>query len=406
MTRKFRLQNQLVFEPSIPRFARKLVSLLLVGCGAGLTYLVFVSLTGALQIIVSIVVAILAILLFVAALDGIEGKVIVDAEGIEWQSPINKTRLLWSDGLQFGVRYSYTRGGYIKIYDVMSANGKISFGENLRNHAYLRILIDTGINGIADENNELNLPLPPLDESKDVATNAMFLVSLLSFIGAVLVGLMLYQDAEILYLTPTVPIKDVAKYADKYVDIKVKGNLHAEPPVVSRDQKHDYSYQFVRLNLPPEEGTGVIFPFDLYLTEGPDKLRIKVSENPPNYFGESLRTPFKKNWQNSDVGKLTNETVDDHFKEFDNTPPSKDLEITVLNINQDQPVESIGHVKTQDGEFVLTAADGASFWLMPSPNKEIEQNFLIKAIIFTASLALGIYLLIACYLEIKNKEVN
>lgn len=406
MTRKFRLQKPLVFEPSVPPLVRKLIFLLLVGCGVGVTYLTISSLQGPLQIISATIIAILAILLCVIALDGIEGKVIVDAEGIEWRSPLRKRRLLWNDGLQFQVRYSYSKGGYIKIYDVMSANATISFGENLRNHEYLRMLIDTGINGIADENNELYVPMPPLDDSKNDAINAMLMVAILSFIGSVVLGLMVYLDAKLLYLTPTVPIKDVAQYADKYVDIKVKGKLRAEPPVVSRDEKHEYGYQYVRLNLPADEGTGVIAPLEAYIVDGKDKIAIKVSDFPASYFGESLRTPYRKGWQDSDIGKLTAEGVDKYFKEFDNTPPSESLEISVLSIEQGLQVESIGHVKTVDGKLVLTATEGASSWLMPSPNKQLEKDFYLKAIILATSLALGIYLMVACYIELKNKEVN
>lgn len=402
MSRKLRLQNPLVFEPSTPPLARRLIFLFIVGCAAALTHLAFTSLTGVLQIIIPIVIAILALLLCIIALDGIEGKVIVNADSIEWRSPIKKTKLLWNDNLQFQVRQTFTRGGVIKTYDVLSANETISFGENLRYLDYLRSIIDAGINGTADENNEVSVPLAPLDESKSEKINAMFMVAILAFIGSVILGLMLYVDAKPLYLIPTIPIHDVSQYADKYIDIKVKGRLIAEPPVVSRDDKHDFGYQYVRLNLPPDEGTGVIAPLEFYIMDGADKVAVKVSDYPPNYFGDSLRIPFKKGWQNTDIGKLTAKGVDEFFKKFDNTPPDESLEVSVLSIDQGLAVESIGHVKTQDGKFILTATEGTSNWLMPCPNKQLEKDFLIKAIMLGASLALGIYLMVACFFELKQ----
>ncbi len=61
------------------------------------------------------------------------------------------------------------------------------------------------------------------------------------------------REAKSLYLTTTVPISDVAKFADKDTEIRVKGKLHTEPPVVARDGKHSYSFQYVQLGKLPTE---------------------------------------------------------------------------------------------------------------------------------------------------------
>jgi len=361
------------------------------------------SFSGVLLIIVLSVIALLSLAFCLFTLDGIEGKMIIDAEGIEWRSPIKKKRLLWNEGLQFRERNLAFKGGVTRIFDVSSANTIISFGENLRNHRYLIALIDAGINGRADHNSEVALPLAPLDinSTKDTV-NSLLMVAVLSLIGSVVIGLMSFDEGKILYFIPSVSVKNAAKYADKYTDIKLQGKLHAVPPAVSRDKQHTYGLQYVQLENPTQTVENILSASDFELLEGTDKISVKVPFIPPTYFGKPSQTTFRKDWQKSDVGKTVIPGFDDIFKDYAKALPNEDHQLLVWNIDQDSPVESIGRVKTENGALYFKPTETGWFWLAPSPNKKLEQDFLIKAIAMGAAFALSMYTLVAAYLELKR----
>lgn len=404
MTRRLNLQSPLVFEPFAPKFVRRLVFLLIIAPGVFFGNLAMSTFSGALLVISLVVIVILSIAFCLFVLDGIEGIVIVDADGIEWRSPIKKKRLLWNDGLNFQVREMYSRGGTIRVFDVSSAEETISFGENLRNLEYLKALIDAGIHGRADKNSQVSLPPPFIDSaSKSQTVNTLLLVAVLSFFGSVLAGILLIGEARILFFTPSAHIKDVAMYADKYTDIRIKGKLHLEPPLVSRDKKHSLAYQYLQLDDPTHTVTAIMNPPSIEIVEGSDKLTIQVPNFPPGYFGMPTKTTFEKDWQNSDTGKMVAVDVDDILKEYESVLPQKDHQLSLWSIEQDRPVEVVGHIKTENGQLFLKPKEGNLFWMMPSPNKQLEQEFLFKAVVMGATLALSMFMLTSAYFELKRE---
>lgn len=405
MSRKLRLQHTLVFQSSFPLFLRRIVLIFMTVPGIYFGILACTIFSGILLVIILILDALLSILLVLFSLDGIEGKVIVDAEGIEWRSPLKKTRLLWNEGLSFQVREKYSRGGTIRVYDVISPTATISFGENLRNHLYLRSIINAGINGVADRNSEVALPPMPLDIDHNTQTvNSLLFGAIMAFFGAVIVGILLYEDVRVIYFVPTVQIKDVAKYADNYKEIRVKGKLHLEPPVVARDDKHTYGYQFLQLSGSTDADVSLSTPGDITIVNGAEKLTIRVPDLPISNFGAPLQTKFERNWQKSKIGQLTTPGVDEHLQKYEDLLPNKNLQISVWNIEQDQPIEVLGLIKTEKNSLFLQPNKYAINWMSPSPNKKLENDFLIKAILMAAALAFGIYMLIAAYLKLKKAE--
>ncbi|MCW5822571.1 MAG: hypothetical protein KIT34_07185 [Cyanobacteria bacterium TGS_CYA1] len=403
MTRKLRLQNPLVFEPFTPLILRRLLLLLMVAPAIYFGSLAMTVLSGVMQIVALILVVILDLLLLLLTIDGIEGKVIVDAEGLEWRSPLKKTRLLWNEGLRLEERLFYSKSGNTRVFDVISPNATITFGENLRNQVYLRSLINAGINGIADHNSEIALPPVPLDsEARTNNVNMMLLVAVMAFFGAILVGIANFDSARILYFVPTVQIKDVAKQADNYKEIRIKGKLHTEPPAVARDDKHVYGYQLVQLESPTMTGTSISTPGDITIVDGADKLTIRTPDLAPYDLGKPLKTPFKRDWQKSELGQLITPGVDEYLKDFDKFLANGDYELLVWNIEQDQPVEVLGHIKTENNSMYLQSTQDSMYWMSPSPNKKLEQDCLFAALWIGAGLLVAITFLIAAYRELKQ----
>lgn len=404
MARRLRLKNALVFESNIPLFLRRLFLLLLAVPGIMFGNMAMSVLSGVWLALALVLCAVLSILLFLFALDGVEGKVIVDADGIEWRSPLKKNRLLWNEGLTFKERLMYAKGGTIRVYDVSSQNSTTSFGENLANHAYLRSLINTGINGVADHNSEVALPPPPLDLiSRSQTINNFLFVAIMAFFASVLVGITIFDQAKLLYLTPVVPIKDVQKYADTYKNIRVKGKLHIDPPVVARDDKHIFGYQFLELKGSSDPLTGISTPGDITIVDGSDKLTVRVPESAPYNFGPPIHTPFQKDWQNTKSGQLVTAGVDQYLKEYEKYWSNDDLQISIWNIEQDSPIEVYGHIKTENNSPILKASIDSMYWMAPSPNKQLEQDFQFKFILIVASSTIAIAFLVAAY-RIFSKE--
>ncbi len=401
MTRRLNLQSPLVFEPSVPLIVRRLAFLAIIAPGLFFGSMAMSFFSGIVLAVILAIIAILSICFCLFALDGIEGKMVVDADGIEWRSPIKKKRLLWNDGLRFKTReFAFTRG-VMRVYDVSSADKTISFGENLKNHGYLFSLIDAGINGRTDKNSLIQTPVPPLDTTNEQTVKYLMAASVLLLVGSLLYSLLLIDEAKSLYWTPTVPISDVAKFAGKDTEIRVKGILHTEPPVVSRDGKHSYSFQYVFLGASDGTVLTVPNPSVIAITDGAEKLTVRAPKSRPGDFSESLETRLLKDWQQTDVGKRIATNVDADFKEFEKEPRDIPYRIAVSNVQQDQPVEVIGRVKSENGEIQLQPSDSSIFWLT-APNKQSQQDFLYKAVPTVAAFATGMYLLIAAYLESKK----
>ncbi len=402
MARKLDLQTPLVFEPSAPLFVRRLAFLAILAPGIFFGSMAMSSYTGIVLIVLLTGTSLLSIVGCLVAFDGIEGKITVDADGIEWNSPLKKKRLLWNDGLQLLIKDSSFSRASFRTYYVIFEGTKIAFGENLKNLRYLLLLIDAGINGRADKHSVVALPLAPLDTANKDTVTSMIVGAVLLLSGAFICGFLTFEEAKFLHLTPTVHIRDVAQYAGKDIEIRVNGKLHTEPPVVARDGQHEYAFQYVRLSNPDGEVTSVVTPYDIVISEGTDKLNVKALYLYPNYFGMPAETTFQKNWQKTDVGKMVVADADEHFKEYEKALPNEDHRILVWNVPKDQPVTIVGRVKSENDALILQPTEGSRFWLTPNPNKQLEQDFLFKAIPMFAAAAIGIYLIIAAFLEAQK----
>ncbi|MCA9804037.1 MAG: hypothetical protein KC777_18840 [Cyanobacteria bacterium HKST-UBA02] len=195
MTRRLSLQTPLVFEPFIPLSVRRLAFLLIAVPGPVFASFAMSSFSGAELVFILIFIALLSIGLCLYSLDGIEGKLTVDAEGIEWRSPLKKKRLLWNDDLQFQTIEYVNAGGATRVHELRSENGMITFGENLRNFQYLILIINSTINRGADE--VVTLPPAPVDTFKRKTIECFALVSGLSFVCATVIGVLLFEDATV-----------------------------------------------------------------------------------------------------------------------------------------------------------------------------------------------------------------
>lgn len=404
MTRRLSLQTPLVFEPVLSPFLRRLMIPLLLAPGFLFGSLAISNFTGVLLIAALVAIGLLSIAFFLYAFDGMEGKVIVDADGLEWRSPLKKKRLLWNEGLRLKTKQFYSRGGVFRVHYVSSANTTISFGENLRNHPYLLSIIDAGINHRADKNSVVPLPLAPIDAPNSALMDTMVLVSVFLFVGAFIFAALLFDEAKVLYFTPSVKISDIGQYANKDTEIRIRGKLHAEPPVVARDEQHSYGFQFVELEGPRRSLMSVVIPPEFTIAEGAAQSTVRAIHMQPRYFGKANKTIFQDDWQKSEVGKLVATNVDKHFKEYEKALPTKDHNIAVWNLEQDQPVEVVGYVKSENGASFIQPTDGSLFWIMPSPNKQLEREFLIKALLMGGTLGLGLLLMTAAYFEAKKAE--
>lgn len=407
MARRLNLQSPLVFEQSMPRTVRRLTLLLIILPAAYLIHLAVSNLTGGVLIVTLVVLAVPSFCFCLFALDQIETVIIVDADGIERRSLFGKIRLLWDDGLRLQEsKYVGLHSTNLR-YDVSSANASISFTGDLRNHTYLRSLIDAGINSQSDSNSIVRAPLATLDTTSDETSKKLLAAGVLCLLSAIGIGLLGYSEVKELYLTPTVAMKDLAQYAGKDSEIRVSGKLHTEPPVVSRDNRHSYGFQFVRLDDASRSRPvlTIVNPTDITVTEGSDRLTVRAIQSQPNYFGKPHETVFKRDWQKSDVGKMVAANTDESFKDYEQALPNADHKMSVWNIEQGQPITVTGRVKNEDGELILQPSDNSLFWLMPNPNKQLEQDVFFKVALIGALIVLQAYLFIAAYIEAKRTQL-
>lgn len=393
MARRLSLQAPVVFEPSAPPFLRRLGFLAVLAPGICFGLFAFEGFTGVMRIVVLLVIAFLSFLFCRFGLDGIEGKVIVDADGIEWRSPVKKIRLLWNDGLQFRVtQTTFARGGSFKTFYVISGDKKIAFGENLRNQEYLHQLVDAGINGIADKNSLVHVALPPPEAGNQKMVESFMLVSVLAFLGALLMGALTYFDAQKIYFTPAPRISEIAQYAGKDTLVRVKGRLHTEPPLVSRDGQHSYGFQFLQLERTNGDSLTITNPSEFELIDGADKLSVMAVHQRPSEFSPQLVMKLQGEWQKTEAGKMLPTNIDENFAEYAKKQPDTPLDVAVWNVEQDQLAEVVGHIKSEKGAMVLLPKEEPGEWLSPSFNKQIEPGFWFKAIVAAALLAVSIYL--------------
>lgn len=407
MARRLSLQAPVVFEPSAPAFLRRLAFLAVIAPGFYFGYLATTAFTGIALILVLTLIAVLTIGLCLVAFDGIEGKVIVDADSIEWRSPMKKVRLIWNDGLQLRIMQStFARGASFRTYSVVSGDTKLAFGENLQNQEYLLRLIDAGINGVADKNSVVHVPLPPPDSGNQKMVESFMLVSLLAVIGALVMGALAYYDVKKLYFMPAPRISEVATYAGKDTLVRVKGRIHLEPPLLSRDGKHSFSFQYIRLKNANGDASSIINPPEFNLIDDTKTLTVKAVHEWPDDFAAPLAMKLQKNWQKTSVGNFLPDNLDETFKEYEKQLPALDMDLMVWNVPQDQPVEVVGRIKSENGSLLLQAVEEPGLWLSKSVSKQIEPWLLVKAIIAAVLLAFSAYLFVVASAEAKKITVQ
>lgn len=402
MPRTLKLDQPIVFEPSASVLTRRIAMLAVLPAPALFVYLAITHLSGAMLFGALAVIILLSIGFFVFALDGIETKVVVDAEGVELRTPFRKKRLVWNDGLQVQSRFIGVRESRTRVYDVTSPDARITFAENLENIPYLLSLIDAGINGRADQHSAVTPPPRPLATVSHGGGMAMLgLFGLFALVAAFIIGALAYEEAQVMFWTPTVPVRDAGKYAGKDTDIRVEGQLHAEPPVVSRDGR-SFGFQFVELDSPRGMFLTIVSPAELELIDGKDKLRVKTVHITPVHFADPRVTTFSENWQQSDVGKLVGTNFDDDLQPYDAKKANGDFKLQLWTIEQDKRVAVVGRVRSEDGALFMQPPEHSFLWLTPSPDKQLEQSFITKAILLGAIGALGLLLLVAAWLEAKR----
>lgn len=387
MEKRLNIDKPLVFRKGTSLYTKVTVSVLLIILTAS-PLLIFAN-TGALiwvGIAISIILAAVSVYLwhFVTA------DVIVDSLGLEMKSSLWKNRLLWKDAKWMSD--STYRG--VTTYTVKGDNSKISFNSEIQNSAYLQSICGSAVHDTPGSDGYFPLPtdnLPPTVSSGPLTTTFLFAM-MCTVMGAI--GLVCtFDNTKTVLSAPLIPISQASTYLNKKQEIMVYGALHCDEDLASRDGKHKYALQTVRIKDCSSSTRSsascdtycLWAPSQAWLKDKTGEIEVTLKDPVNNSLPLSWETQLKKDWKTTGLFDLMAPTFDESIDKKIAGSKSN-LDLTLRTIPQDGTVLMAGQVVKCEDHIRLDPT-GSTTWIQ-CDSLDAVKNGALKWLAFNASLLL------------------
>ncbi|MFN8655069.1 MAG: hypothetical protein U0105_01920 [Candidatus Obscuribacterales bacterium] len=292
----------------------------------------------------------------------ISGVVIVDRDGFEVKSKLKSKRLPWG---HVSSRSHMTFKGSTTYYVHGLNKEKISFGEAVMNTPYILQIVDTVVES-RPGSEWLDVPPAPrvtIFPGGPIATT--FILAVMTLVGALLVVVGHYQNYVNIIEIPTISAQEARKYADKpNAVVRLRGPLHADSPVQSRDEKNTYALQVAFLTYGPssrdEKVLDVWAPGLAWIGSGADRVKISMNDPIADYLEELESGTLRAGWKKSDLANSISDSMDEDIDQI--LKKNSDVGLVLYAIPQDAEAMAVGKV-VQSGDHLLLRPLDERTWI-------------------------------------------
>lgn len=332
---------------------------------------------------------------------------VADRDCLRMESPFKKAKIPWNQILDLESRF-YSGRMQTKVYKIFALNTTLDFSDQLPNSAQLVHVVKSVLD--ADDAQDLSAPieirnLPP-SEKRSTA-----LVALLGTFGGmflligVILALVMTEDVTRLFVVPRVSLMQAAALAGTSKVIRVQGKLHNEyGGVRMRDGTSKFALELIEVSKYRNKQnityyTGWV-PLELTLSEGTNKLKVKVSDLYRSYITDRGRTLCEPGWEKTKVGNLISPVFDGDIKPYE----TKKADIQLYTLDEGENVTVIGKIVRDEKLGTCIVATDKVLWISNRDQQSMERDLEILAAISGILLAFGIAFSTAAVQEFRGAK--
>ncbi len=371
MEKKLKLDKPLIFENRTPPYNAASI-------------LIFFALMSAIPFMIeanpatAMISGVMAVFFLVIALfiwQSIAGVVIIDRDGIEIKAPLKSTRLPWG---QVSSRSHMTFKGTTTYHVHGLDKHKISFGEAVMNTPYILQIVDTVVESRPGSEWLDVPPAPRVTIYPGGPIVSTFVLAVMILVGGAIVIVSHYQNYINIFEIPTISAQEAQKYADKpNAVVRLRGPLHADSPVLSRDEKRQYALQVAFLTYGPssrdEKVLDIWAPGLAWIGSGANRVKISMNDPIGDYLEELESGTLRADWRKSDLANSISDSMDEDIDQI--LKKNSDAGLVLYAIPQDAEAMAVGKV-VQSGDHLLLRPLDERTWISTKSLEDMKTSVM------------------------------
>ncbi len=371
MEKKLKLDKPLVFANRTPLYNVASVLGLFIGISMIPMMIDFNTTTAAISGVIALIFVPIAIYIW----STIAGVVIVDRDGIEVKTKLSSKRLPWG---HVSSRSHMTFKGSTTYYVHGLNKQKINFGEAVMDTPYILQIVDTVIESRPGSEWLDVPPAPRVTIYPGGPIVSTFVLAVMVLIGGLIVIVGHYQNYVNIFEIPTISAQEARRYADKpNAVVRLRGPLHADTPVQSRDEKNTYALQVAFLTYGPssrdEKVLDVWAPGLAWIGSGADRVKISMNDPIADYLEELESGTLKADWRKSDLANSISSSMDEDIDQI--LKKNSDAGLVLYAIPQDAEAMAVGKV-VQSGDHLLLRPLEERTWISTKSLEDMKTSVM------------------------------
>lgn len=384
MEKKLKLDKPLVFANRTPLYNVASVLGVFIGVSTIPMMIEFNTTTAAISGVIALIFVPIAIYIW----STIAGVVIVDRDGIEVKTKLSSKRLPWG---HVSSRSHMTFKGSTTYYVHGLNKQKINFGEAVMDTPYILQIVDTVIESRPGSEWLDVPPAPRVTIYPGGPIVSTFVLAVMVLIGGLIVIVGHYQNYVNIFEIPTISAQEARKYADKAnAVVRLRGPLHADSPVQSRDEKNTYALQVAFLTYGPssrdEKVLDVWAPGLAWIGSGADRVKISMNDPIADYLEELESGTLKADWRKSDLANSISNSMDEDIDQI--LKKNSDAGLVLYAIPQDAEAMAVGKV-VQSGDHLLLRPLEERTWISTKSLDDMKTSVMKWMMIGLAAVLWG-----------------